>query len=85
MLVLQRVGLSCGSARDGWHSVHGNRLPGDEGVGPRLYHPPGVVGHERRGLDVEVSEHFVRLPTADESNDVRVDLREEEGVRPRRA
>jgi hypothetical protein len=39
----------------------------------------GIIPHEGVGLDVQVPKHFVRAPMADEVDDVRVDLGQEEG------
>jgi hypothetical protein len=39
----------------------------------------GIILHEGVGLDVQVPKHFVQAPTANEADDIRVDLGQEEG------
>jgi hypothetical protein len=39
----------------------------------------GIIPHEGVGLDVQVPKHIVRVPTANEADDVQVDLGQEEG------
>jgi hypothetical protein len=39
----------------------------------------GIIPHEGVGLDMQVPKHFVLAPMADEADDVRVDLGQEEG------
>ena len=57
-----------------WYEVVWN-----ESVGPCGQHTLGVISHEGVGLDVQIPEHFVRSPPADEADDVRVNSGEEEG------
>jgi hypothetical protein len=49
-----------------------NKVVWNESVGPRGQHTLGVISHEGVGLDMKVSEHFVRAPPADEADHVRV-------------
>ena len=57
-------------------------LPREQVVRPVGQHALRVVRHERCSLDMEVSKHFIRSPSADEADDVGVDLREEQRVCP---
>ena len=45
-----------------------------------MEHATGKVRHERGGLQMEVTEHFVGAPSAEESDDVGIDVGEEESV-----
>ena len=49
-------------------------LVGVKGEVTLLSHASGKVVHDGLGLDMEVSEHFVRAPAANESNDVGINL-----------
>ncbi len=49
-----------------------NKVVWNECICPCGEHTLGVIAHEGISLDVEVSEHFVRAPPADEADDVRV-------------
>ena len=42
-----------------------------------MEHAAGKVEHNRLGLKVEVAEHFVGPPAAEQADDVGVDLGEE--------
>jgi hypothetical protein len=57
-----------------WDEVVGN-----EGVGSGGEHTTGVVPHERVSLDMQITEHFVQAPPADEADDIRVNLGQEKG------
>ena len=59
---------------------YGHQLIGDQCEGAAAEHVAREVGHERGGLKVEVSEHFVGTPSAEEADDVGVDVRVEESV-----
>ena len=52
-------------------------MVGDESVRSCGKHLLRVVPHEGVGLDMQVSKHFVRSPSADESDDVSVHLGKE--------
>ncbi len=45
----------------------------------------GVVLHEAICLNMEVAEHFVRPPTTDEPDDIRINSGQEEGSHSRRS
>jgi len=60
-------------------------LSRDQGVLSPLQHEASEVAHDGVGLKVQVAEHFVGTPAADEADDVRVNLGEEEGHGPTRA
>jgi len=55
-----------------------NKVIGNERIRPSRKHTLGVIAHKRVSLDVEVPEHFVRAPAADEADDVGVDAGQEE-------
>ena len=57
-----------------WDQVVGYKC-----VGSGRQHASGVILHERVCLDMKVPEHFIRTPTADEADDVGVNLCQEEG------
>ena len=56
---------------------HRDKVVGDESVRSCGKHLLGVVPHKGVGLNMEVSKHFVRSPSVDESDDVGVDLGQE--------
>ena len=58
-----------------------DKVVGNEGVGSGREHTTGVVPHERVSLDVQITEHFVRAPPANEADDVQVNLGQEKGGR----
>ncbi len=58
-----------------------DKVVGNEGVGSGGEHTTGVVPHERVSLDMQITEHLVRGPPADEADDVRVNLCQEKGAR----
>ena len=55
-----------------------NKVVRNERISPSRKHTLGVIMHKRVSLDVEVPEHFVRAPAADEADDVGVDAGQEE-------
>ena len=54
-------------------------MTGDQVVVTPMEHEPGEVAHDRLGLKVEVPEHFIRAPAANESDDVGINSGEKEG------
>ncbi len=56
-----------------------DKVVGNEGVGSGGEHTTGVVPHERVSLYMQITEHFVRVPPADEADGVRVNLGQEKG------
>ena len=60
--------------------VRGRRR--DKGVVSRGNHCGGVAAHEWLGRDVEISEHLVTAPAADEADGVEVNVPQEEGYGP---
>ena len=65
-------GLSC--------LVEGDLLARDQGEGSPANHSLRVVRHERRRLHMQIFEHLVLLPSADEADDVDVHLGEDQCV-----
>ncbi len=59
-----------------------DELVGDEGACTGHQHMPGVVVHQGIGQNMKVTEHFIRTPSADEVNDIRVNLCKQEGCCP---
>ncbi len=55
-----------------------NKVVRNERISPSRKHTLGVIAHEWISLDVEVPEHFIRAPSADEADDVGVDAGQEE-------
>ena len=58
-------------------SSHRDQVVGDESVCSCGKHLLRVVPHKVVGLNMQVSKHFVRSPSADESDDVGVNLCQE--------
>ena len=56
-----------------------------ESVGATMKHPGRKITHDRLCLDMQVAEHFIRPPTTNEANAVRVDLGAQEGHGTRRS
>ena len=56
-------------------------MVGNEREGSTGEHFASEVFHDRLGLEVEVSEHFVGPPTPEKANDVGIDLGTEKGIR----
>ena len=49
----------------------------NESVGTNVEHATRVVPHERVSLDMQISEHFIRVPPANKADDIRIDLGQE--------
>jgi hypothetical protein len=60
----------------------GKILAGKEIVVTALEHEAGELSHDRLGLEVKVLEHFIRMPAANEADDVGVNMSEEKGHSP---
>jgi len=54
--------------------IDGDVSIGVKRKGTALEHFAGKVPHHGFGLDVEITKHFVRAPTSNKANRVRVDL-----------
>jgi hypothetical protein len=49
------------------------------GKGAMIQHLLRKMTHNRLGLDMQVAQHFIRSPSADELDDVSVDLGAQQG------
>jgi hypothetical protein len=58
--------------------VHWNGTVGKQGE-LSLQHSGGETSHDRFGLDMEVTQHFIGAPATDETDDISVDLSAKEG------
>ena len=61
-------------------SIHWNQLIWYQCEVTAMEHAAGEVGHEGSGLQVEVTEHFVGTPSAQEADDVGIDVGAEESI-----
>ena len=75
MVVPSEVEASRGRDRAGWDGKSG--MARDESVVTTGEHDVGVVLNEWEGVPMEISEHGVAAPTADDANFVRVNATEE--------
>ena len=55
-------------------------LIGDEIAMAMLQHASSIVSHEVYVLDMEVLEHFIRVPATDEGDDLRVNACIKQGI-----
>ena len=55
----------------------------EQRISAAVEHAGREIAHEGLGLDMEISEHLVRLPSAEQANAVRVDVgaKERHGAR----
>ena len=70
VVVVGVVGVLSGRGRGQERNV----LARDQGVLTPLQHEASEVAHDGLGLKVQVAEHFIGTPVADEADDVRVNL-----------
>jgi hypothetical protein len=68
-------------AKRGGMVTGGSGCVGQERVVTAGEHTGGKMAHDGFGLDVQVSEHLVRLPAAQESDTVRIHVSAQEGHR----
>lgn len=60
--------------------LHGHCLIWDEGVVSCFKHATRVSCHQWRSLNMEATKHLIRSPLNDETNNIRVNLCEEQSV-----
>ena len=65
--------LRCWSQTQNGNGGGGERLVREQGEGAVLHHGSGQIRGVRQGLDMEVTEHFVRAPATHQPDDVGVD------------
>ena len=73
----ERVPLSAKTIQggeQGWELIDRNRLVRDQCEVASCQHAACEIAHKRGSLEVEVTEHFVGLPSSEESDDVSVDI-----------
>ena len=58
----------------------GYPLIGDQSIRTSCEHALGEGIHNWGGLEMQVSEHLVRAPAAEKSNDIGIDIGTKEGV-----
>ena len=60
-------------------SEDGDVLTGEKGEGTATKHAGREIAHDRLCLDMEVSQHFIGAPAAEELNDVGINLGAQQG------